>query len=96
MANFFEYKDQLSDYEALFKERVDSFLVNYPQIITVMGYRLGNLFNRDDYPEVDVIANRFKLKYTIMPVPEAGDFRVDINSSMKDKLKEEYQKAYCN
>jgi hypothetical protein len=94
MANFFEYKDQLSDYEALFKERVDSFLVNYPQIITVMGYRLGNLFNRDDYPEVDVIANRFKLKYTIMPVPEAGDFRVDINSSMKDKLKEEYQKAY--
>tara|TARA_R110002012_G_scaffold4104_1_gene19073 strand:+ start:5261 stop:6103 length:843 start_codon:yes stop_codon:yes gene_type:complete len=94
MTNFFDYKDQLSEYEDLFQERVDSFLSNYPNIITVMAYRLGKLFNRNDYPDVDVIKQRFSLKYTIMPVPEAGDFRISVEQDMKSKLEDEYQKAY--
>jgi len=94
MTNFFDYKSQLTDYEDLFKERVKTFLTNYPQIITAMAYRLGELFNRDDYPDTDVISNRFSLKYTIMPVPEAGDFRVNLGNDMETELKNEYQKAY--
>tara|TARA_R110000803_G_scaffold43722_1_gene93084 strand:- start:4904 stop:5746 length:843 start_codon:yes stop_codon:yes gene_type:complete len=94
MTNFFDYKNQLAEYEGLFKERVESFLTNYPKIITVMAYRLGKLFNREDYPDVDVIAKRFNLKQTIMPVPEAGDFRVNVDTDMKDQLENEYQKAY--
>jgi hypothetical protein len=94
MANFFEYKDQMADYEEVFKERVDSFIKNYPNIITVMAFRLGNLFDRNDYPDADIIANRFKLKYTIMPVPEVGDFRVDVEQGMKEKLEQEYKNAY--
>ena len=74
MTNFFDYKDQLSEYEDLFQERVDSFLSNYPNIITVMAYRLGKLFNRNDYPDVDVIKQRFSLKYTIMPVTHGQEF----------------------
>jgi hypothetical protein len=87
MANFFEYKDQMADYEEVFKERVDSFIKNYPNIIT-------SLFDRNDYPDADIIANRFKLKYTIMPVPEVGDFRVDVEQGMKEKLEQEYKNAY--
>ena len=94
MANFFEYKDQMAEYEEVFKERVDSFIKNYPNIITVMAFRLGNLFDRNDYPDADIIANRFKLKYTIMPVPEVGDFRVDVEQGMKEKLEQEYKNAY--
>ena len=94
MANFFDYKDQMADYEEVFKERVESFIKNYPNIITVMAYRLGSLFDRNDYPDADIIANRFKLKYTIMPVPEVGDFRVDVEQGMKEKLEQEYKNAY--
>lgn len=94
MANFFEYKDQMAEYEEVFKERVDSFIKNYPNIITVMAFRLGNLFDRNDYPDADIIANRFKLKYTIMPVPEVGDFRIDVEQGMKEKLEQEYKNAY--
>ena len=94
MANFFDYKDQMADYEEVFKERVDAFIKNYPNIITVMAYRLGSLFDRNDYPDADIIANRFKLKYTIMPVPEVGDFRVDVEQGMKEKLEQEYKNAY--
>jgi hypothetical protein len=94
MANFFDYKDQMADYEEVFKERVESFIKNYPNIITVMAYRLGSLFDRNDYPDADIVANRFKLKYTIMPVPEVGDFRVDVEQGMKEKLEQEYKNAY--
>jgi hypothetical protein len=59
-----------------------------------MAYRLGSLFDRNDYPDADIVANRFKLKYTIMPVPEVGDFRVDVEQGMKEKLEQEYKNAY--
>jgi hypothetical protein len=59
-----------------------------------MVYKLGNLFDRSEYPEVDKIANKFNLRYTIMPVPETNDFRVDIADDIRDEMQQEYQKAY--
>ena len=83
MTNFFEYKQQLSDYETEFKERVDRFITEYPNIITVMAYKLGELFDRGEYPEANSIASKFNLRYTIMPVPEVNDFRIDIGEQKK-------------
>jgi hypothetical protein len=94
MENFFDYKAQLSTYEAEFKQRVDTFIQEYPNIITVMAYRLGQLFNKDEYPEASKIANKFNLRYTIMPVPETGDFRINIESDIKAQLQAEYEEAY--
>ena len=94
MDNFFAYKDQLSAYEAEFKSRVDTFINEYPNIITVMAYRLGQLFDRSEYPEASKIANKFNLKYTIMPVPEVNDFRIDVEESIREEMRKEYENAY--
>ncbi len=94
MENFFAYKDQLSAYEAEFKSRVDTFINEYPNIITVMAYRLGQLFDRSEYPEASKIANKFNLKYTIMPVPEVNDFRIDVEESIREEMRKEYENAY--
>jgi hypothetical protein len=94
MENFFDYKTQLSAYESEFQQRVSKFIVEYPNIITVMAYRLGQLFNKDEYPEANKIANKFNMRYTIMPVPETSDFRVDIASAIKEQLEAEYEEAY--
>jgi hypothetical protein len=91
MSNFFEYKDQLSKYETDFKERVDKFIHEYPNIITVMAFKLGELFDRGEYPEATSIASKFNLRYTIMPVPEVNDFRIDIGEQMKVEMQQEYQ-----
>ena len=40
------------------------------------------------------IASKFNMKYTIMPVPETNDFRVDIADDIRNEMKQEYQKAY--
>jgi len=94
MTNFFDYKQRLSEYEAEFRARVNTFVNEYPNIVTVMSYKLGDLYNRSEYPEADKIASKFGLRYTIMPVPETNDFRVDIADDIRQEMKREYEQAY--
>jgi hypothetical protein len=94
MSNFFDYKHQLGIYEAEFKARVDTFIQEYPNIIQSMAFKLGQLFDRGEYPDAHKIASKFNMKYTIMPVPETNDFRVDIADDIRNEMKQEYQKAY--
>ena len=94
MTNFFDYKHQLGIYEAEFKSRINTFIQQYPNIIQGMAFKLGKLFDRGEYPDADKIASKFNLRYTIMPVPETNDFRVDIADDIRDEMQKEYQKAY--
>jgi hypothetical protein len=94
MTNFFDYKQQLGVYEAEFKSRINTFIQQYPNIIQSMVYKLGNLFDRSEYPDADKIESKFNLRYTIMPVPETKDFRVDIAEDIREEMQKEYQKAY--
>ena len=94
MTNFFDYKQQLGVYEAEFKSRINTFIQQYPNIIQGMAFKLGKLFDRAEYPDADKIASKFNLRYTIMPVPETNDFRVDIAEDIRDEMQKEYQKAY--
>lgn len=94
MENFFDYKQRLSEYEHDFKTRVDNFIKEYPNIITLMAYKLGQLFDRSEYPDATAIANKFGLRYTIMPVPEVNDFRIDVEDAIREEMRREYEKAY--
>ena len=94
MTNFFDYKHQLGVYEAEFKSRINTFIHEYPNIVQSMAYKLGALFNRAEYPDTNSIATKFNLRYTIMPVPETKDFRVDIADDIRNEMQQEYQKAY--
>lgn len=94
MENFFAYKQRLGEYEQEFQTRVNNFINEYPNIITVMAYRLGQLFDRSEYPEASKIASKFSLRYTIMPVPEVNDFRIDVEDAIRDEMRREYEQAY--
>jgi hypothetical protein len=91
-SNLFDYKQRLGQYETEFNNTVNEFLVDYPQIVTMMAYSLGRLFDRTEYPDADQIRAKYGLRYTIMPVP--GDFRVDIADDIKAKMKSDYESAY--
>ena len=94
MTNFFDYKHQLGVYEAEFKSRINTFIHEYPNIVQSMAYKLGALFNRAEYPDANDIATKFNMRYTIMPVPETNDFRVNIADDIRNEMQQEYQKAY--
>lgn len=94
MANFFDYKQQLSQLEQDFNNEVDNFLTAYPTLVQAAAFQLGNLFNNDEYPDVDKLRNRFRFSYAFMPLPSAGDFRVDMEEQYRRELQEQYEKFY--
>lgn len=94
MLNFFDYKQQLTDYENKFNDAVEAFVTEYPNLISVMAFKLGALFDRSEYPTVDNVVNKFGLRYTIIPVPEVGDFRVDVGADIRQEIESQYAKAY--
>ena len=91
---FFEYKAKLTEYEKMFTDKVTEFLAEYDTLVTKAAFQLGDLFNREDYPEVEKIRSKFGMFYTFSPVPEAGDFRVDIGEAGMRELQERYDEAY--
>ena len=91
---FFDYKAKLTEYEKMFSDKVTEFLGEYDTLVTKAAFQLGDLFNREDYPVVEKIQSKFGLHYTFSPVPEAGDFRVDIGNAGMSELREQYQSAY--
>lgn len=94
MAGFVDYKQQLTEHERNFNALVAAFVAAYPTLISAAAFQLGELFNRDEYPEADEIAKKFRFSYTFSPVPTAGDFRVDINEEAKRELVSQYESHF--
>ena len=55
--------------------------------------RLGTLFNDDDYPPLDRVAERFGFALDILPIPMGSDFRCDIGDDEAEKIKADIEKA---
>ena len=91
---FFDYKAKLAEYEKMFSDKVVEFLAEYDVLVSKSAFQLGDLFNREDYPLVDKVQSKFGMYYTFSPVPEAGDFRVDIGEAGMAELKKRYDDAF--
>jgi len=96
MKNFFDYKAMLADYEIQFKEAVDEFLTEYPTLVSAAAFQLGDLFDADEYPDAHKLEDKFKFRYVFLPVPEIGDFRIDVNEEHLGELKSQYESFYQN
>ena len=74
MEYFVEFKDRLTDYEGQFALSVNSFLTDYDTLVSAAAFQLGDLFNREDYPTRETIEAKFAMRYSMTPLPQAGDF----------------------
>lgn len=96
MANFFDYKQKLGDFETEFVESVEDFLREYPTLVSAAAFQLGDLYNAEEYPSVDKLRDKFRFRYVFLPVPEVGDFRIDVNEEHKAELVKQYEQFYDN
>ena len=92
-ASLFDFKHELSERERDFWVLVDAFEQTYNTAVQAAQFKLGSLFNADEYPPVDVIRSKFGFRYYFSPVPEAGDFRVDIGAQGLEELREQFNVA---
>ncbi len=96
MKNFFDYKATLNDLETQFNEAVEAFLTDYPTLVSAAAFQLGDLFDSEEYPNAERLRDKFRFRFVFLPVPEVGDFRIDINEQHKEELKAQYESFYEN
>jgi len=91
---YFQYHPYITQAETTFYQLVTDFLDVYPVEIQRAMVRLGDLFDAADYPTVAQLRSKFKFQYGYMPMPETGDFRLDINHAAKAELNNQWQKFH--
>lgn len=90
---FFDISHELAQHEQEFNRLVGVFIQNYSVKISAQAFKLGALFNPAEYPSVDDVARKFSLRYNFSPVPEVGDFRVDIPAEAVALLKQDFEQT---
>ena len=93
MAQFFELKQWINTQEIEFNSIVGEFLREYPTLISAQAFQLGALFNRNEYPSVDEIRHKFGFRGGFLPLPQAGDFRVDATAEVINEMEEQYKET---
>jgi len=94
MKNFFDYKATLGDYERQLNNEVQMFLQEYDTLVTAAAFQLGDLFDADEYPTAESLQGKFKFKYVFLPVPDVGDFRIEVNEVHKQELQAQYEEFF--
>jgi hypothetical protein len=94
VSNFITYKEQLATLETNYNALVQKFIIAYPNLVSAAAFQLGALFDREEYPEPDTIERKFQFSVNFLPVPTAGDFRVDIGEEAKQELIASCNNAY--
>jgi len=85
--NFVAFTEKMNQFEEEFERLVAEFVTIYPTLISAQAMSLGDMFKRSDYPTANEMVTKFAFRIGFLPVPTAGDFRVDIGNEAQAELK---------
>ena len=92
--SFISVKDWLNDKSAEYDKLATDFVAIYPNLVSAQAFKMGTMFDRSEYPDANDIARRFGFNFYFTPLPEQGDFRVDVGHDIATELQAEYEKVY--
>ena len=95
-ALFMDYKQTMNGFEQTFNMMCQNFFIEYPRLVVEAPTNLGSMYKAEDYPDLTDVRLKFGFKRTVKPVPEAGDFRLDIPAHDLDEMREEFLKQQDN
>jgi hypothetical protein len=91
---FLDYKAEANIRRDTFNQMVDTFIGNYPALVQTASNYMGTLFNQDDYPSADTVREKFGYRMVFSPVPESGDFRLDLPKQDILEMAQSYELAF--
>jgi hypothetical protein len=95
-ALFMDYKQTINGFEQTFNMMCQNFFIEYPRLVVEAPTNLGSMYKAEDYPELGDVKLKFGFRRAVKPVPEAGDFRLDIPAHDLDEMREEFLKQQDN
>ena len=93
-AQYFKYQQTMTDMQNEFERLITNFLDSYNDEVIDVQMKLGDLFSRDDYPTTGDLERKFGFSINYMPLPDAGDFRIDIGNEALAEVKQQYSEFY--
>lgn len=86
-----EYKQHINNMKITYETMCNKFFNEYPTIVSNAQNHLGALFKADDYPTLDEVKQKFGFKIVFSPLPEAGDWRLDVANEDLRELAASYE-----
>jgi hypothetical protein len=87
------FRAQFDAHLTEFNSRLDAFIAEYPQILSNIAFKQGDLFDRSKYPDSNHLRSRFSLALKTMPVPE-NDWRVQVSADQAKDLHEHHDRQH--
>ena len=91
---YFNYHKTMTDLENQWRVLVDKFLSSYQWEISKAQAKLGDLFDVDEYPTTDALTGRFAFNLNYIPLPDTGDFLIDVGKDAVEEVKTSYGNYY--
>jgi hypothetical protein len=91
---FLDYKQEANTRRDAFHRMVDQFVQDYPALVQTSHNYLGDLFDAADYPSANEVHSKFGFRMVFAPVPESGDFRLDLPAQELDEVKRGYEDSF--
>jgi DNA-binding ferritin-like protein (Dps family) len=91
VVNLAKFHKEYREHETKFYELVENFLAKYPSIVSNMAFVQGDMFDRNEYPDVADLRRRFSVDLIQSEVP-TGDFRCAIAQDLLNDMTLHYEK----
>lgn len=89
-AQFFKYQKQMTALQDEFARLANNFIEAYSWEISEAQVKLGDMYNASEYPSTDSVRDKFAFRMSFVPLPAAGDWRVDMEEEARKALQSEY------
>jgi hypothetical protein len=91
---FMDYKQTMNGYERTFEMICDNFFDEYETLVKDAQVNLGAMYRAEDYPPLEEVRQKFSFRRSVKPLPEAGDFRLDIPANDLEEMRVAYEGQY--
>ncbi len=90
-AGFLRYRDEMDAYRRTLEPMFEDFVYNYPAHVQNARALLNGLWNPGEYPSSKQIAGYFRVGVKFRPVPDSGDFRVNLGAEEVSVIRQQIE-----
>lgn len=92
-AAYMDHVETMRTLSKRFEAAVNILSRQFLTLVEKARTRLGGLFRDSDYPTPDELRAKFSFETKVMPLPDAGDFRVSLGDEEKDRIRRQITAA---
>jgi hypothetical protein len=91
---FMDYKQAMDNYAQTFDVMCNNFYTAYPTLVQQAQAHLGSMYKAEDYPSLEEVQTKFGFRRSVNPIPEAGDFRLDVSAADLEDIRQDYNRKF--